>query len=289
MQLSTILSRYELEAREAGDVRRATKARVLQEHLGDVPLSAVTAGALRRFIKARQRAGIAPQTITHDINGLRAVLKVARVDYEIPGVPGTAELAAILEDVDLPVIDNARDRRLRAGEWDALVDASMDCRDHRRMFHAMTIAVETAMRRGELCGVTLRMVDLDARLLRLPASLTKTKKGRTLPLSRAATDVLAGRIATLRPSVAGADVPVMGLSVSALHEAWQRLRARAARRCPSVIDFHWHDFRHEALSRLAEKGWSLPQLQVISGHQDYRMLQRYVQLRPEDLVVKLDD
>ena len=45
-----------------------------------------------------------------------------------------------------------------------------------------------------------------------------------------------------------------------------------------------HGLRHEAI----ECGLSLPDVALISGHRDYRMLLRYTHLRPENLVAKLD-
>jgi len=39
-----------------------------------------------------------------------------------------------------------------------------------------------------------------------------------------------------------------------------------------ITDLHFHDLRHEAISRLFEKGLSIPEVALISGHRDYRML-----------------
>ena len=44
----------------------------------------------------------------------------------------------------------------------------------------------------------------------------------------------------------------------------------------NIGDLRFHDLRHEAILRLFEKGLSAPQVAAISGHQDYRMLARYV-------------
>ena len=61
------------------------------------------------------------------------------------------------------------------------------------------------------------------------------------------------------------------------------------KRCrPSGIeDLHFHDLRHEATSRLFEKGFNPVEVATITGHKDPRMLMRYTQLRPEDLARKL--
>lgn len=53
-------------------------------------------------------------------------------------------------------------------------------------------------------------------------------------------------------------------------------------------DFHFHDLRHEAVSRFVEAGLSDQEVAAISGHRSMQMLKRYTHLRAEDLVTKLD-
>ena len=55
-----------------------------------------------------------------------------------------------------------------------------------------------------------------------------------------------------------------------------------------MLTLRWHDFRHEAISRLAEKGFTIPQMMVVSGHRDQRCLIRYVDIKAEDIVTLLD-
>ena len=54
-----------------------------------------------------------------------------------------------------------------------------------------------------------------------------------------------------------------------------------------MCDLRFHDLRHEAISRFFEMGLSVPEVAVISGHKDARMLFRYTHLRAEDLVNKI--
>lgn len=53
-------------------------------------------------------------------------------------------------------------------------------------------------------------------------------------------------------------------------------------------DLHFHDLRHEAVSRLVEAGFSDQEVSAISGHKSMQMLKRYTHLRAEDLVDRLD-
>jgi integrase len=54
-----------------------------------------------------------------------------------------------------------------------------------------------------------------------------------------------------------------------------------------IEDLRFHDLRHEATTRLFEKGLNLMEVASITGHKDLRMLRRYTHLTAEDLARKL--
>ena len=54
-----------------------------------------------------------------------------------------------------------------------------------------------------------------------------------------------------------------------------------------LSNLRFHDLRHEAVSRFFERGLSVPEVALISGHRDVRMLFRYTHPRPEDIAEKL--
>ena len=59
-------------------------------------------------------------------------------------------------------------------------------------------------------------------------------------------------------------------------------RSRACKRA-DIEDLRLHDLRHEATSRLFEKGLNPMQVAAITGHKTLQMLKRYTHLRAEDL------
>lgn len=61
---------------------------------------------------------------------------------------------------------------------------------------------------------------------------------------------------------------------------------RACKRA-EIENFHFHDLRHEATSRLFEKGLNPLEVASITGHKTLQMLKRYTHLRAEDLAKKL--
>jgi integrase len=75
---------------------------------------------------------------------------------------------------------------------------------------------------------------------------------------------------------------VFPISANAVRLAWERVRQKAG-----IKDLRFHDLRHEAISRFFEIGLSVPEVALISGHKDARMLFRYTQLRAEDVAKKL--
>ena len=72
------------------------------------------------------------------------------------------------------------------------------------------------------------------------------------------------------------------MSANAVRLAWDRLKKKG-----NIKDLHFHDLRHEAISRFFEKGLSIPEVALISGHKDVRMLFRYTHLKAEDILRKL--
>ena len=117
-------------------------------------------------------------------------------------------------------------------------------------------------------------MDLDKRTVYLPK--TKNGESRVVPLSSTAKAVLG----ELPRSIDGRVLPT---NKQTLYSAFAAACQRAA-----IDDFTFHDLRHEALSRLAERGdLSILELSAISGHKTLRLVQLYVQLHVSKLAEKL--
>lgn len=167
----------------------------------------------------------------------------------------------------------ARDRRLTPEEWDALIE---QCGKSRNpwLLPAVQISVATAMRQGELLALEWRMVDKRRRVAML--TMTKNGEARPVPLSSSALAVLDAIPANIKGRV----IP---LEKQTLYIAFKSACARAG-----INDFRWHDLRHEALSRLAERGdISMLEMAAVSGHKTLQMLKRYTHLQAENLAKKL--
>lgn len=135
-------------------------------------------------------------------------------------------------------------------------------------------AIETAMRRGEILQLEWRHVDLQRRTAHLPR--TKNGYARTVPLTNGAMEIL------LRQDPRIDSKLVFNVTSDALKMCWRRIMIKT-----QLDDLHFHDLRHEAISRLFEMGLSMPEVALISGHRDPRMLMRYTHLVPYQLAQKL--
>jgi integrase len=140
--------------------------------------------------------------------------------------------------------------------------------------HFVALAIETGMRRGELLGLLWDNVDLERRTAFLP--VTKNGESRGVPLSNRAVEVLRA----LPPSTNGR---VFGeLTREALKQSFNR----AARRT-GITGLRVHDLRHEATSRLFEKGLNVMEVAFVTGHKTLQMLKRYTHLSVTDLATTL--
>ena len=65
-------------------------------------------------------------------------------------------------------------------------------------------------------------------------------------------------------------------------EAYSKTLLRVCRKA-GINDLHLHDLRHEATSRLFEKGLDIMQVKSITGHKSLQMLSRYTHLKADEL------
>src|SRR5690606_36470312 len=114
--------------------------------------------------------------------------------------------------------------------------------------------------------------------------ITKNGHARTIPMSSEAIAVLNEMRDCMEDEreEGRSEEYVFPFSDNAAKLAWQRLTKRA-----KIEDLHFHDLRHEAISRFFERGLSVPEVALISGHRDFRMLFRYTHLKPEELAKKM--
>lgn len=266
--LADILSRYLEEItpqKRSGASEPHIITRLKTESIARQKLSELTPAHFKKLIQKRLK-DVKPSTIKRELAIVRHALNVAKDEWEYP-LPSNP-----LSSVKMPEINDARDRRLHPGELETLEDASHVCRNP-YAWPIIEFALETAMRRSEILRIQWTDIQWNSRTLFIP--VTKNGSPRTIPLTKRAMEILKAR---LKRKGKGP----FPITTDAFQMAWKRLIHRS-----KIKDLRFHDFRHEAISRFFEQGLSIPEVALISGHKDPRMLFRYTHLRAEDLVQKL--
>ncbi len=240
------------------------------------PLAQRVVGSIRGVDIARYRderlKEVSSATVKRDLVIVSHLFEVARKEWGLP-------VANPVRDIKTPAHNKARERRLesasdgRESEEKQLLRACQDARNP-YLLAVVRLALETAMRQGELIGLRWEHIDLTRRIAHLPQ--TKNGEARTVPLSTVAVQILR----KLPRSLSGQVFP--DLTTEAVKKAFIRAVRRAG-----IEDLRFHDLRHEATSRLFERSFNIIEVAAITGHKDLRMLRRYTHLRSEELAKKL--
>ncbi|UCV23587.1 site-specific integrase [Ferribacterium limneticum] len=273
--LRDLMERYRDEVvpgHKGADVERTRINRILRtEAFVDKKLAALCTEDLQDFITDRLTE-VAPATVDRDLDVISQVIRYAADVWKI------AAAESPFVGLRRPKYFNERDRRLLPDEERRLLEAAR-ADENPYVEPAIILALETAARRGELLSIRKCDVFLEERY----AYLRDTKNGRPrkVPLTTRALQVCQALMADCSAD----DEPLLKLTANALKIAFFRRVVPAS----GVEDIHFHDLRHEAISRLAESGqFQLIELQAISGHRDTRMLLRYAHLCCGNLAEKMD-
>lgn len=268
--LAEALERYlrEVVPRKKGVKQSAGIVRAwLKTPLAKRPLTAIRSADLAAWRDERLKE-VGPQTVLHHLNLLSHVYNTAADEW------GLESLQNPVARMKKPAMPKGRDRRLVDDEEGRLL-AACDASESVWLGPMVRLALATAMRQGELVGLTWADVDLQGRKILLRE--TKNGEARTVPLSTMALAVLQ----SWAGNNAGRLFPVQtGRAVS---HAFAKACGKAG-----VDGLTFHDLRHEATSRLFE-GTDLRDIEIasITGHKSMEMLKRYAHMRAAHLVDRL--
>ena len=296
------------------------------------PLSHISTGDFAQY-RDQRLTEISPISLKRQLAPLHNMFEVAGKEWNIPIRENP------LSKLKLRAPENKRERRLKHGELERLLEAGRNLKNP-YVIPIILFALETAMRRGEILSLHWGHIDLE----RSSAIVLDAKNGysRSILLSPRAVALLdhvngfwkertsnhgslhkeaipkindiyqclnekgIGNViesnydnylrvtkdnSNVNPSkeirkfdrnLTDASVPVFPLTSNALRLSWGRLVKSS-----KIDNLHFHDLRHECISRLFELGLTVPEIASISGHRDMRMLFRYAHSRPENFFEKL--
>lgn len=269
--LADLSARYQREVSEAKKGARWEMIR-LEMYERDYPklfarkLSSIQREDIEQLIDDRLKQ-VKPSTVNRDLNLIANLFTQARRWRMMTHNP--------MADIKRPKDPPPRDRRISQEEIDRLlvaldhVDGAQPRTQRQKVATAFLIALETAMRQGEICKVTWDDVHLDERYVFLPHTITKTGVQRNVPLSKEAVRL----IGTLPKE----KEEMLGVSAGVVSTMFRRAVADSA-----IDNLTFHDSRHEATTRLAQK---LPVLDLarVTGHRDIKQLMTYYNKNAREL------
>jgi integrase len=276
-RLMPLMVRYveEVTPTKKGDSQeRYRAAQWKKTKLAEMQLDKITGEVVAQFRDARLKE-VSANTVRLELAFLSVVFEQCRKEWGLA-------VSNPVRQIRMPKPGKPRQRRLEVGEEDALLTA---CKASRANYlHSFVVlAIETGMRSGEMLAMRWEYVNLANRTVFLPD--TKNGSPRTVPLSTRALSA----IHALPRSINGR---LFSSGYHSIHNAFQLAVTKAQAVKPDSETFmrglRFHDLRHEAVTRLFEKGLNPIEVGMVSGHKTLSMLQRYTHLKTEELALKLD-
>lgn len=231
----------------------------LKKSLGRVRFAELDRQRLISFGKTRARQGAGPTTVGMDFTYLKTVISHAAAVHGIAISPESIDLARLaLKRLGIIGKGHARTRRPTKTELDQIIaHLESNPRQTIPMGRVIRFAVASAMRQDEICRIEWSDVDATTRIV--------VVRDRKDPRDKSGNDQKVPLLAAT------------GFDAWALLLEQRRFEPRTERIFP------YNGRSVEAASRLFEAGMRVEQVALVTGHRDWKMLQRYANLRPEDL------
>ena len=240
------------------------------------PLNQLTPAMIREWRDARVKQ-IKPASVHRELNTMSSVFTYAIKEWSAPLTVNPCSLVTRFKGADKP-----REKRWSPGDiatflssvgW---VENSIPTTGRDYVAWAFLLAIETAMREGELCSMLVRDFHPEQSYVHLV--LTKNGDSRDVPLSKKAV-----RMLTHLCDGKARDDKIIPLKGSTLCEYFGDARTAAG-----LDGLVFHDTRHEAATLLSKKLSNVLELSAVTGHRSLKSLKRYYNPAPGELASKLD-
>lgn len=241
----------------------------IKEYFHGVSIHDLTFDGVLDFAAFRLET-IAASTLQAQMYYLKQAVTNSRIKTELPVVDMAIDE---LKKKKLIMGSKRRDRRLEPGEYEALMDEAAG----HWISAAIDLAVESAMRQGEIHALKWSDINESKGVIRLMRKDKHAETGQSaqqIPLLKGVREALlrSQNVFGQGPNL----IPVE--RAASISDKFAKLTKKLG-----IDDLRFHDLRHEAISRLFEKGMRVEQVRVVSGHRTLDQLSRYVNLRPADL------
>lgn len=222
------------------------------------------------------KSGRAASTVNHYINAISQLYQVAVNEWDFKLNNPTTGIKRMIEP-------QGRMKRLLPDAEQILLTYSSEI-SLLPLSSIIVIAIETGMRSAEI--LSMKWEDVDFINRRVLLRHTKNGDSRVVPLTTRAKTELQNLKSNQESEL------VFPYCRWQVRRQFMKAVSKAKSAHKGVqnpfIDLRFHDLRHEALSRLSDKGLNVIELAHISGHRTLSMLRRYTHPCHETLLNKLD-
>lgn len=247
-----------------------------RQPIGQMDACKVTATDVVDYIRQRRIGGASGPTVVHDLAYLGAVFDTAVHAWQLPvAYAEVMEARRICRRLRLTGTAAKRTRRPTLDEL-----ARLDARFRRHssrgripMNDIMWFAIFSARRLAEITRIQWNDNDESKRTGIVRDAKHPTKKWGNDRQFKYTPEAWA--IVNRQPRIDDRIFPYNPHSIGAV---WQR-----ATKLLGIADLHFHDLRHEATSRLFERGYQIHEVALFTLHESWDELRRYTQLRAEDV------
>ncbi|MCU7237123.1 site-specific integrase [Pseudomonas peradeniyensis] len=279
-KVKDMIDRYLVEAEKArplGETKRRTLEAIKRSPLGERVDSDISQQVLVDYALWRmspEGGGIKPQTAGNDMAHLGSVLSLARAawGYEI-NPQAMADARLVLKQFGYNLRSRERDRRPALDELDLMLEHFFEMLQRRptviHMPKVVAFAIYSTRRMDEITRI--RWEDLDEH--RQAVKVRDMKN----PGQKIGNDVwchLPDEAWQIVHSMPRECPEIFPYNTGSVGRAWSN-----ACKMKGIEDLHFHDLRHEGVSRLFEMSWDIPRVSSVSGHRDWNSLRRYTHLR----------
>lgn len=270
--LATVIGQYIKESlRDFGRTKTQVLDTIAASDLGGMRCSEIDSPAI---IKYAQSIGAQPQTVANYLSHLAAVFTVARPAWGYPlDKQAIDDARTVGQKMGITGRSNQRNRRPTLDELDQILShfAIYESKNPGKalpMRDLILFAIFSTRRQEEI--TTLRWADLNE------AKSTIIVRDMKHPGEKIGNDVRvdlppeALAIIQRQPRGGAAIFPVNGKTLGSYFTKACNLL--------EINDLHFHDLRHDGVSRLFEMGKTIPQAASVSGHRTWTSLKRYSHL-----------
>lgn len=259
--------------REYGKTKSQVLRSIQASELGQLKCSEIGSTHILSFAKG---LGGQPQTVGNYLSHLGSIFAVARPAWGYPlDQQAMDDARKVAKRLGIVSRSNERTRRPTLGELDRLMThfgASIAKRvDAVPMQRIMAFALFSTRRQEEITRLALSDLDEEhseimVRDMKHPGEKVGNDVMTCLPAE--ALGVLKLQM-SIRP----------GERIFPHNPSTISTSFTDACKILGIQDLHFHDLRHEGVSWLFEKGWTIPRVATVSGHRSWQSLQRYTQIR----------